>query len=188
MMAACSEANRLNINDLYEKTRAGDEDAEHRLFHILFVRFQSFVHHRISDRDDCNDIVQSAIMTISSELRKVEIQSSFAAWAYKILDNKILGYIKSKRIKAGREQYLSEEIAGGSLLETNPLLESQIINCLRKIAKVNPRYTRILNLHFQGYTNVEICKKLNIAINNAYVILSRARSMLQLCLEKGDIK
>ncbi len=178
----------MDINELYEMARNGDEVAERRLFHELAVRFRVITHHRVSDKDDCDDIVQSALMTISSEFKSIEIHASFAAWAYRVLQNRILSYAKKQRAKTRRERQSHEDPQGDAVLEPDPLLELRIIECMRKISRFNTRYARILNLHYQGYTFEEICTKLNISVNNAYVVLSRARSMLELCLQEGIIE
>ncbi|MCP4703685.1 MAG: hypothetical protein GY865_03665, partial [candidate division Zixibacteria bacterium] len=52
----------------------------------------------------------------------------------------------------------------------------------------NRRHARILNLHFLGYTTEEICSRLEITKTNMYSLLSRARSMLELCLNKGSLR
>ena len=59
---------------------------------------------------------------------------------------------------------------------------------VKKIVVVNNRFARILNFHYQGYAVVEVCERLRLTSTNFYSILSRARSMLELCLEKGDVK
>jgi DNA-directed RNA polymerase specialized sigma24 family protein len=60
------------------------------------------------------------------------------------------------------------------------------MDCFRKICRSNNRHARVLNLHYQGFTTVEICRRLDISENNLYVLLSRARRALELCLGKDD--
>ena len=43
------------------------------------------------------------------------------------------------------------------------------------------------NLIQQGYKSDEICRKLRVTPNNFYVILSRGRQLMKMCLEEGSI-
>ena len=65
-------------------------------------------------------------------------------------------------------------------------LERQLLDCLRALNRSNGRHARILNLHYQGYSVEEICRRLSLTRTNFYTILSRARTILLACLEKGD--
>lgn len=127
-------------------------------------------------------------MVISREYTSIKIETSFAAWCRKVLDNRILSYIKKKRT---REFSIVDECGPADLAVSDEVshdLKMRLLDCLRKVAGVSPRYARIINLFYQGYSTEEVCAKLDISANNAYTILSRARSLLGLCLEKGDIK
>ena len=70
----------------------------------------------------------------------------------------------------------------------DPELKRRLVECLRKIGRVNGRYIRILDLHFQGYTAQEISETLGTTKNSVLISLSRARSKLKVCIEQGDIK
>ena len=175
----------FDINSLYHRSRDGDSEAERRLLEHLTVSFRLFTQHRIRDRQDAKEIVQDALMTITEKHKSMVFESSFAAWAYKILTNKILDHVKINRSRRS----LMEQIAGSSnpqpVQNPDPELRTRLIDCFRKISNTNNRHARILNLHYQGYTTGEICKKLKISQNNFYVLLSRARAALEICLDKG---
>ena len=177
-----------DINTIYQQASAGDSTAAERLFCLLGVSFQMFVRHRVMNSQDCEEIVQDALTTIAEKYRQVQIESSFAGWAYKVLNNKVLDYYKSKRVRSARTTPL--EVAEPDLIgaATDPQLKTRLLDCLRKIHGANSFHARALNLHYQGYNTEEICAKLGIASNNFYVMLSRARTMLRVCIEKGDIK
>lgn len=177
-----------DINTLYQQVAAGDSTASEQLFCLLRVSFRMFVRHRVMNRQDCEEIVQDALTTIVEKYRAVEIESSFAGWAYKVLNNKVLDYYKFKKIRAARTTPLEAAEPNSIGVDTDPRLRIQLLDCLRKIHGANSFHARALNLHYQGYSTEEICAKLGIASNNFYVMLSRARTMLRVCLEKGDIK
>lgn len=56
---------KLSVNNLFEMVRVDDRDADKQLFQTLSVRFRAFVIQKVRDSDDCGDIVQNAILTIS---------------------------------------------------------------------------------------------------------------------------
>ncbi len=174
----------MDLNELYTKARAGDKDAEKSLFHHLSVRLQKIANHKVWNSGDAEDIAQDALMYISQEYRTVEIRASFAAWACKVLDNRTLNYIKKKRVRRDAAPLLPQGQPVGPDDE-EMALKTALRNCLRQVAKNTPRYARILNLHFQGYGTDDVCEKLEIEPAHAYTILSRARSILALCLRKG---
>ena len=98
-----------------------------------------------------------------------------------------MDYIQKKAIhKRLDEQRISETERNPA--PPDPDLKKQLIDCFKKISDTNLRHARIINLHYQGYTTEEICIKLNIKKNNAYVLLNRARTALEQCLEKGRLE
>jgi RNA polymerase sigma-70 factor (ECF subfamily) len=176
----------LDINDLYEKARVGGANDQDRLFEVLSVRFRLFACQRIRNEEDAKEVVQDALLKVSDQYRQIEIRVSFGAWAYKVLINELRNYIR-KKTRRGDLMETSDRIDGAiGAWEPDPDLEPQLVDCVRKLARRNLRYARILNLRYQGYGAEAICRKLDISANNFYVILSRARAMLKSCLEKGE--
>jgi RNA polymerase sigma-70 factor (ECF subfamily) len=141
----------LSINNLYEKARTGDKSAENELFRTLSVRFRAFTGQRIGDYDDCNDIVQNAILTISKEYKEMDFTVSFSAWAYKVLKNRMLKYFDSRKRSANIDS-LSNDMQSPSNFRPDPDLEVILIRCLKKISQTNLKYARIVNLYYQGYS------------------------------------
>jgi len=182
--------NDLTINALYDIAREGTQSEEEELFKVLSARFRLFARQRIWDALDSEEIVQDALMTICKEYKEIDFTTSFSAWAYKVLDNRILGYIQTKKRREGKVSLVSEADNLPAAEKDNPKqeLKRKIVRCMRKVADTNQRYARVLNLHYQGFSTEEICDKMHLTRNNLYSVLSRARSMLEYCLERGEIK
>ena len=181
---------RPDINILHADARGGDRTKEDELFQLLRARFLVFVHLRIWDESDAEEIVQDALLVIFREYRNMSFDTSFAAWAYQVVEHRILAYLKTRKREMARTARPANEFdpAEQKPLNLDPELKRRLLGCLQKIARSNRRYMRILNLHYQGYTTAEICARMQLAPSNFYAILSRARSLLDFCLEKGDIK
>ena len=179
----------MSINTLYEEARQGGPEEEKRLFQALTVRFRLFTIQRIRNDQDAEEVVQNALAAIFQEYKSLDIKFSFAAWAYKVLERRILNFLVRQKNYAKRETELQEEL----YLPNSPdevdidNIKNRLLECLRKICRSNTRYARIPNMHYQGYKTGEICRKMKITSENYYTILSRARSLLEYCLDKGEL-
>ena len=122
---------------------------------------------------------------IAREIADLSIDTSFSAWAYQVLKNRMLAYFKAKKVQEDRRANESDGDTA-AFYEVNPELTQQLRECLRKVGSANQRYARVLALHYQGYTTNEICDRLNIKEGNFYMLLSRARQMLMTCLSDGE--
>lgn len=149
-----------------------------------------FARQRIRNRGDAEEVVQEALMTIYAEYKSITFNASFSAWAYKVLNNRILNSLRKKQHESQR---IDESICPKSVpseVDVNGAsdLKRRLLDCLQRIGDRNIRYARILNLHYQGYRTDEICDRLKVIPETFYSILSRARTLLEVCLEKGDLK
>jgi len=128
-------------------------------------------------------------MTISREYARMTYTASFAAWACKVLDNRILAHLQKKRRENRKIDPYAEvdpearEIGTGR--DINPELKRRLAECLRQLCRRNPRYARALNLHYQGYSTDEICDRTRTRPATLYSTLHKARAMLRECLETG---
>jgi RNA polymerase sigma factor (sigma-70 family) len=179
----------MNLNDLYKNAETGDKGAEDKLFRYLSERFEQFANRRIWNEENAKEIAQEALMLIAVEYKSISFEISFQAWAYKVLDNKILNYIKKKRQRGDKVVTVADMSEIGSAeIEVDSDLRAQLLDCLKKVGKVNRRHARIIDLHYLGYKTKEICERLKLSSNGFYIILHRARKMLEKCLETGEVK
>ena len=177
----------MDIEALQVAARDGDKQAEGRLLEHLSARFRLFVQLKVADREEAEDVCQDALMSILSKYKDTDFEVGFIPWAHGVLQKKILLHYRSKATRERKMTELAEKYAGGSLSAPEALLESRLLDCLRKIHAVHRRHARILNLSYQGFDVDHICRKLAVTRTNLYSLLSRARSLLELCLETGDI-
>lgn len=176
----------MSLNALHKNAIGGSREAEEKLFDALTTRFRLFAQQKVRDRADCEEIVQDALVVILKKFRDIEFQTSFIAWAHRVLNNKIMDFVKTKTLHQKKLVQIADESPGPEH-NTNPDLEARLLKCLKKLHQVNARHARVLNLHYQGYTVEDICAKLKVSRTNLYSIMSRARSMLENCLAKGDV-
>ena len=107
-----------------------------------------------------------------------------------MLDNRILNYLRKKQRETSRldgESSVNPD-AMVSAAVIDPNLKRRLVLCLRKLCRRNLRYARILLLHYQGYRTDEICRRLGVKQPTVYSALSKARTMLEECLDQGDVR
>lgn len=179
----------MSIDDLYNALKSGDISAENALFRKLHEAFLFFVRHKIWNQEDVEEVVQETLLTISEKYKNIEFESSFSAWAYRLLQFKLMNYYRSKRSRRKLLKGAAQRWRDAPVIDPEePVLIRKLAECLKKVNAVNHRYARILNLKYQGFSTGEISAKLETTPSNVYNILSRARSLLKLCLEKEDIR
>lgn len=177
---------RLDIDEIYALARGGDPAAKERLYDRLLVSFRVVARHRMWGDEDADDVIQDALMAVVDKYDELTIESSFAAWAYKVLNNKIVDHYRVKKIRDGKVEQLAQRQAATMTRNPDPTLKLRIKSCFAKINRTHKQHARILSLHFRGFTTDEICLRLGITRNNCYVSLSRARTMLEKCLNQED--
>lgn len=177
----------MDFDLLFKRAQQGDTTAQDDLFRRLRERFKLFLQHKVQNRADAEDLLQDALMTVKLKYGNLELEKSFAAWAHKVLINQINQYYRSKGIEASRYVRLGWDIGEQSVSNTVTELERKLVDCLRKLHRVNRRHARVITLRYQGYTTDEICGKLNFGRDNLYLVLFRARIMLKRCLETGEV-
>ena len=177
----------MNLDGLYHNCRTGDPTAEEHLFRHLTARFRLFAEHKVRNRLDAEEVVQNALAVVVSKYKSIEFTVSFAAWAHKVLNNEILRYYRAKKYR--ENLFMSDADIAPVSERWSPEADTKrhLLDCMKKLCSSHIRYARALNLKFQGYEARAICRRLGVTVDNFYVILSRARSLLKLCLENGDI-
>ncbi len=176
-----------NTAQLIESALTGDTDAESALYEHLFVRFTFIAKRTVGE--DAEDLAQEACITVLEKYKKAVFHKSPAAWAHQVLKNKIGNYLQRPKVKQNQTDSLdaeeSREVAGSGSVD--PVLERDLVACLRKMTQKNAHYSRVMNLRFQGFTTDEICRRVGIKAKNMYVILNRGRQMMDHCLKTGRI-
>jgi DNA-directed RNA polymerase specialized sigma24 family protein len=175
----------MELEELYKATLDGNPETQERLFCALSARFRVLARHRIKNVQDAEDVVQESLMAAARDYKGIVVQTSFPAWAHKILHNRVIAYFERKSTIRNRTADLDDETMNLPDLksEIEPGFRLNLLECLRQVARANIRYARILNFHHLGYETEDICGKLLLTRSNFYSILSRARSLLEGCLE-----
>lgn len=178
----------MTIAELYKRVSGGDTAAREQLYQQLYVSFRVIARHRIKDWNEAEEVVQAAMVKVSTRLDQLADVEGFAAWAHKILRNEVIDYYRGEQTRRRRETDLEDvNITPPSRVEDHDL-KIRLKECLKKLNAGFGRHARILNMRYAGYDTREICSRLGVTPNNLYVMLCRARTLLKQCLESGEIK
>jgi len=184
----------MNLNEIYlllQQAKAGDVSAENRLFDHLSGRFGLFLRIRTRDAEIARDIAQEACATIFAKYKAESFSSAegFLMWAFRIHLMKLGNYFK--KATRERKRVVSAAECGSRTTfhaKSDEIdLKRRLIDCLKRVFRVNQRYGRILLMKCHGYSTNEICSRLGLRPNILYTTLNRARNMLKRCLDAGEI-
>ena len=123
---------------------------------------------------------------VTRGFRELTITVSFAAWAQRVLENRILARIDRNR--TDQERRASADVESEIACEEDVDLQVSLAECLKRIARVNREYVRALNYHCQGYETDEICARMQLKRNTLYSLLHRGRVLLKRCLDTGELQ
>jgi RNA polymerase sigma factor (sigma-70 family) len=173
------------MEHLLKKAREGDRSAEQEMFQYLLDRFNFLARRRMND-EEAEDVAQEACLTVLKKYQTDAPPEGFMAWAYNVLRNKIGNYYQHQTAhrKIMTDASAAEKGTVVSTSDSDIEERLRLFACLKTFIRAYPRFARVLNLVYQGYTTSEICRRLGITANNLYVILTRSRKILSDCLEE----
>ncbi|MCK4787464.1 MAG: hypothetical protein KAV87_27145 [Desulfobacteraceae bacterium] len=177
------------VDRLFAKAKEGNQGAQEELFQCLRERFAAIARRRIWEPKSREDVVHEALQIVLEKYKTDASIRSFGGWAYGVLDFTIIHYAERKT-KEGKLFVEPSETNRGPeprCEQSDPLLKKRLMDCLVQVIKRYPRFAPILDLLLEEWKPNEISRELRIKPNNLYVILYRARRLLENCLEKGRI-
>jgi RNA polymerase sigma factor (sigma-70 family) len=189
---ARSEEREREIERLVKQAMIGDDEAlgvlcEKVTKHVLFL-----ASHILRDRDDAEDVSQSALLVVCEKIGKLRAPEAFWAWLSKIVSNEARMYI---RRNANHGAVLNVDDYLESLVEKDETHMPQEYTeneetrrvVLRVIDTLPPRQREAIMLfYYSGLTVGEIAKAMNIKQQNASQYLAIARERLKREFEEQD--
>lgn len=177
------------IAELIRKVLAGNSPEFSRLVREFGLPVRSFIHARVQNAADAEDLAQETFIAAFRGLAKFEIGQSFEAWLIGIARHRVLGHFRSsgRRQKANdrfREECLAKietELAG---IETetghDPL--KRLMDCVEKLPE---RMRQVIRARLRGEDGSMAAKILNTTRGAIYMLQLRANDHLRECMMKG---
>jgi RNA polymerase sigma-70 factor, ECF subfamily len=169
--------------ELVERLRAGDSEAFGTLVQRHMRRAFAIAYRLLGHREDAEDLVQDAFMTVLEKIDTFEAGREFAPWFNRIVVNRGLNARKARSIR--RTELIPESTQANSpspsgLAERSELRE-QIHAALEKLPERQRVIVKLFEL--EGFSGAEIANMLEISPGTVRWHLHEARRALRATLE-----
>lgn len=177
------------IADVLRTVLAGNSQEFSRLVAEFGLSVRSFIHARVQNAADAEDLAQETFIAAFRGLSKFQVGQSFEAWLIGIARHRVLGHFRStgRRHKANerfREECLTRiEIELGELeRETGRDPLKQLMDCVEKLPE---RMRQLIRARLRGEDGSMAATLLNTTRGAIYMLQLRANSQLRECMMKG---
>jgi RNA polymerase sigma factor (sigma-70 family) len=170
--------------ELIDQCRAGDRQAQFRLYKLYYKSMYSVSLRIINDTTEAEDVMQEAFLSAFSKMDTYRGEVSFGAWMKRIVVNRSLDYLKKKRVKF-------EEINDRTIQIADHQMPTQDVdmNALKSaIQQLPDGYRVVLSLFLiEGYDHEEISQILGISNSSSRTQLLRAKNKLRELLKGKEV-
>ena len=198
MCIVTMEKNEISIsdNELILMAKAGNDQA----METLVSRYLSIVYgaclRYLNNTDEAEDAVQETFIKVWRNLKKIDPQKNFKAWAMEIAKNTCLDAIKRKRavpLSAFEDEegnnYLSDSLRSTAPSPDASAEQSILARALTAATdKLSPAYRKVLSLYYKDGLNFrEIAETLDEPLHTVKSRHRRAIINLRLILDKNEL-
>ncbi|WP_246615953.1 RNA polymerase sigma factor [Aquimarina litoralis] len=162
--------------DLVEKSKSGDRNSQYQLYKLYVDAMYNVSIRILNIKEDAEDIIQDSFVDAFKNLGSFRYESTFGSWLKRIVINKSINHLKSKKIPVipldQHEYHISEEI--------DESVDIRDIKKIKKgIAKLPNGYKQIIILYLiEGYDHKEISEILGITEATSKSQYHRAKKKL----------
>jgi RNA polymerase sigma-70 factor (ECF subfamily) len=166
-----------DIQELINGCISGDPLAQRQLYDRFSPKMFGVCLQYSNDSEEAKDILQEGFIKVFRNLKQFKGKGSFEGWIRKIFINTALERFRGKVNLIPVEEPIEIPTAN---LSDKIISELSAHDLLQMIQELSPQYRLVFNLYaIEGYTHVEISKKLKISVGTSKSNLSRARAILQ---------
>ena len=165
--------------DLVEKCKQGNQAAHKDLYNLYSGAMFSICYRIANDRDDAQDILQDAFISAFKNIESYRGTASFGAWLKKIVVNKAINHIKSRRLEVVSVEEMSKEVAAEDVFEDEDIyLNVEMVK--GAIQQLPNGYRVVFSLYLlEGYDHKEIGEILGITESTSKSQYNRAKKKLR---------
>lgn len=176
------------ITDVIQGVLAGNTREFSRVVHEFGLPVRSFIHARVQNAADAEDLAQETFIAAFRGLAKFDAGQSFEAWLIGIARHRVLGHFRSsdRRHRANqrfREECLTKiepelaEIARET--DSDPL--KRLMDCVEKLPE---RMRQVIRARLRSEDGSMVAKLLNTTRGAIYMLHLRANIQLKECMMK----
>ena len=169
-----------NIEQLLELCKSNDQRAQMEVYNRYYKVMYNTSYRIVKDSYKAEDIMQESFLSAFTKLGTLKEISMFGAWLKRIVINKSIDLLKSKKqqLQELEEVHLKvvDETNDEWLVEDNISIES----VKQMIEQLPDKYKYVVILYLiEGYDYEELCEILNISYANCRTLISRAKDSLR---------
>ena len=170
--------------ELIDQCRQNNRKAQLQLYQQYAEAMFRIAHSLLNNVQDAEDVMQEAFITAFQKIEQYKGEVAFGAWLKKIVINKCLDTIRSKK-----KSFFTEDLPMTALStpEESWELESPVsVEEIKKaILELPDKYRRVLMLYLiEGYTHEEIAQILEITAIASRTQLMRGKQKLKTLLKQ----
>lgn len=152
-------------DQLIRNIRRGDRNAFRAVFNQYFNTLCSFSFKYLEDKDEVQDLVQDAFITLWEKRKDFEHMLALKSYLYTSVRNKCLNILKHRSVQQKHEKALVYELESEQYFE-NQVIAEEAFNRLYQEIQLLPQASReIMLLALNGMKNPEIGEELGISVN-----------------------
>ncbi len=174
------------LEKLIEKSRsAGDMDALGRIYEHYYPKILKYMYYR-SNRESYEDLAAETFRKVIKNIGSQE--GNFEAWLYRVAENTVKDFYKSKGFKLRLEEGLKEskEVPGGSSELTKTEMKMDVYGALDRL---DEEKRRIVTLRFiQGLSSEEVAEITGKTPEAVRIMQFRSLLELKKIMTEGKVK
>ncbi len=180
--------NYLVSPDLIDRSREGDHEAMESVYEQLKGKFFGVSYWYTQNQAAAEDILQDAFIKIFTNLHRLDNNQAFVGWAYRILVNTCISYLRKIKTQNQRSlsldsvmDFVGEESSG----EPEDLKEESLKKAIKELP---PGLRSVFILHdVQGFKHREVAEILKCSEGTSKSQLFKARGKLRKKLQTRQV-
>ncbi|NOT75146.1 MAG: RNA polymerase sigma-70 factor [Cyclobacteriaceae bacterium] len=166
---------------VFTALQEGNESAFEMLFKTYYKPLCNYAYSFLNDRDEAEEVVQSAFIGIWDKRNSIEIQTSMKSYLYRMVRNACLNVIKHVKVKKVHAKY---EMAGGEPVHEEvgqAVLALELEQKIYEAMKALPEQCRIVFQlsRFEELKYAEIAEQLSISVKTVENHMGKALKIMR---------
>jgi RNA polymerase sigma-70 factor, ECF subfamily len=165
--------------------KEGHESAFEMLFRTYYSPLCNYAYSFLNDRDEAEEVVQSAFINVWDKREVIEIQTSMKSYLYRMVRNSCLNVIKHEKVK---KQHVAHEMAGGEPMHegvSQSVISSELEQKIYEAMKALPEQCRLVFQlsRFEELKYAEIASQLDISVKTVENQMGKALKIMRVQLK-----
>jgi RNA polymerase sigma-70 factor (ECF subfamily) len=172
-------ADRLDEGELIGRVRHRDAAAFDELVRRYLRRAFAVAYHVMQHREDAEDLVQDAFITVLEQIDRYDPARPFAPWFFRIVVNRGLNARKSRRVR--QTEAVPEGTASAGATPEILAERAEVYARLRAAVDALPERHRLIVrlVELEGFSTAEVAHMLDLAPSTVRWYLHEARHRLR---------